>query len=344
MKQIIALLLLLMIPATACAEPLVITAVGDIMLSGSSEKTYRLNGYEYAFAATKEILQQGDIVIGNLESPLASSGAEFRDKKFRFKTDPKAARALKTAGFTHLSLANNHILDFGAEGLRQTREALDRHSILYAGAGRNLAVARIAAITELKGVKVAFLSYSLTYPEEFFAGTERAGTAPGYAPLVTADIVNAKKTADCVIVSFHWGGEGLDKPKPYQIAAAHQAIDAGADIILGHHPHILQGIEYYGKGIIFYSLGNFAFGSTSRSADVSMIARILFDGGIKEVEIIPLNILNSQVRFQPRPFRGGDAEEAVKKIDRLSSELNGYLAAVTGRYLLFTRPREIALK
>lgn len=344
MKRILTLFILLFIPAAVTAEPIVIQAVGDIMLAGSGEKTYRKFGYDYPFAATREILTQGDIVIGNLEAPLASSGVEFRDKKFRFKADPQAALALKNAGFTHLSLANNHILDFGEAGFRQTLAALDANSIIYSGAGLNLAAARTAGIIELKGVKVAFLSYSLTYPEEFFAAAEKAGTAPGYAAFFSADIKQAKKNAACVIVSFHWGGEGESKPKPYQIAAAHRAIDAGADIIIGHHPHVLQGVEQYNNGVIFYSLGNFAFGSNSRSSAVSMIARITFDGGITEVEVIPLNVLNAQVRYQPRFLKGAAAAKAVKKLDVLSSGEKNYVSAVAGRYLVYSRPGEIALK
>lgn len=344
MKPILTLFLLLFFPVVVTAEPVVIHAVGDIMLAGSGEKIYRKYGYDYPFAATREILQQGDIVIGNLESPLASSGIEFTDKKFRFKVDPQAALALKKAGFTHLSLANNHILDFGVAGLQETLAALAANSIISAGAGQNLTAARKAGITAIHGVKVAFLSYSLTYPEEFFAGKETAGTAPGYAALFTADIAAAKKQADCVIVAFHWGGEGLDKPKAYQIIAAHRAIDAGADIIIGHHPHTLQGVEYYGKGVIFYSLGNYAFGSYSRSSEISMIARITFDAGIREVEIIPLSVLNSQVKFQPQPLSGAAVDKAAMKIGRLSSGLKSYLTVVNGRYLVFNRADEIALK
>lgn len=344
MKLILIFLLFLVTPAVVSAEPIIITAVGDIMLAGSGEKIYRRYGYDYPFAATRDILRQGDIVIGNLESPLTASGIEFTDKKFRFKADPRAALALKNAGFTHLSLANNHILDFGAAGLKETLAALDANSIIYAGAGQNLAAARKAGIISVKGVKVAFLSYSLTYPEEFFAGAEKVGTAPGYAPLFVADIAKAKETADCVIVSFHWGGEGLDKPKPYQLAVAHQAVDAGADIIIGHHPHTLQGVEYYGNGVIFYSLGNFAFGSYSKSSAFSMIARIRFDAGIREVAIIPLSVRNSQVQFQPKPLSGAAADEAAIKIDRLTSGLKSYLSAVNGRYLVFNRADTIALK
>lgn len=334
MNMIITVFLLILLPAVVTAEPVVINAVGDIMLAGSGEKTYRKHGYDYPFKATREILQQGDILLGNLEAPLTASGDEFTAKRFRFKVSPKAAAALKSAGFTYLSLANNHILDFGTEGLRQTLDILDRSAIIHSGAGADISAARKAAITSVKGVKIALLSYSLTYPEEFFAGTDSAGTAPGYTPFFTVDIEREKKSADCVIVSFHWGGEGLDKPKPYQITAAHRAVDAGADIVIGHHPHVLQGVEHYGNGVIFYSLGNFTFGSISKSSSSSMVARITFAGGVKEVEIIPLNVLNSEVNFQPKPLKGSLADMVAKTVDELSRPMGSRTANINGRHFV----------
>lgn len=344
MKIFPGFFLLLLLPAAASAAPVTVNAVGDIMLAGSGEKTFRRAGYDYPFAATAETLRRADIVIGNLEAPIALSGNEFTTKKFRFRLSPKTASALKNAGFTHLTLANNHILDFGEEGLLQTREALDRQGIAFCGAGKDLAAARQMTITEIKGVRIAFLSYSLVYPEEFFAGRDRAGTAPGYTSLFTADIKAAKATTDYVIVSFHWGGEGLDTPKPYQITSGRRAVDAGADIVIGHHPHILQGVEYYQKGVIFYSLGNFAFGSMSSNAQSSIIARITLDNGIKEVEIIPLNVRNSEVRFQPQILTGPRREAVVNNLQRLSREMGTVISATGGRYLVSQQSQEIAVR
>lgn len=337
MKLLTAILLLISAPVTTSAQPVVITAVGDIMLAGSGEAVYRKRGYDYAFAATRNILMQSDIVTGNLESPLTTHGVEFTEKKFRFKTPPEAVTALKSAGFTYLSLANNHIADFGPEGLMQTLATLDSQNILHSGAGENLMDARKAAIVDIRGIRVALLAYSLTHPQEFFAGSTRPGTAPGYLTQYTNDIRKAKEHADCVIVSFHWGGEGENSVKPYQRSTARKAIDAGADIIIGHHPHILQGVEYYRKGIIFYSLGNFVFGSLSKTSSLSIIARITFNQGISEVEIIPLNVRNSEVRFQPRRLGGINGEKAVGMVDALSSPMGSRVVVRQGRFLVQPR-------
>jgi poly-gamma-glutamate synthesis protein (capsule biosynthesis protein) len=335
MKTVFAcIFLLLLMPVAASAAPVTLNAVGDIMLAGSGENTFRKLGYDYPFAATTETLRQGDIVIGNLEAPVAISGQEFIAKKYRYRLSPKAAPALKNAGFTHLSLANNHILDFGAEGLQYTLQALEQQGLAFFGAGSDLASARKAWLTDIKGVRIAFLSYSLVYPEEFFATNNRAGTAPGYPSLFIADITAAKEAADYVIVSFHWGGEGLDRPKPYQVTAGHKAIDAGADIVIGHHPHVLQGVEYYRSGVIFYSLGNYIFGSMSRTAQNSIIARITVDNGIREIEIIPLNVLNSDTRFQPRVEKGEAALNTISNLNSLSLPLGSSIIEANGRYLV----------
>jgi poly-gamma-glutamate synthesis protein (capsule biosynthesis protein) len=136
------------------------------------------------------------------------------------------------------------------------------------------------------------------------------------------------------VVSFHWGRELNRKPQQYQVAAARRAIDAGADLVLGHHPHVLQGIERYRNGLIFYSLGNFAFGSRSNAADRSIIARISLDRGVKEAEIIPLNVLNREVGFQPVPLKGKKGREVIARLNRLSSNRGVRITSESGRYLV----------
>lgn len=308
----------LLIPIQAHGGEVTITAVGDIMLSGSYTPFLNRHGYSFPFDGTRNILQGSGITVGNLELPITERGSEFTGKRFRFRSPPEAAQALRNAGFSVLTLANNHILDYGAEGVKDTLVHLNRAGIGHVGAGKNLDVARTPAIMEVAGRKTAFLAYSLTYPEEFFAGRRRHGTAPGYDAFIADDIRLAKRKADHVIVSFHWGRELEEKPRPYQERAARRAIDAGADIVLGHHPHVLQGIERYKDGIIFYSLGNFAFGSSSRHADRSIIARIILDGGIRSVEIIPLNVLNREVRYQPQVLTGNKGAALIERLNGLS--------------------------
>ncbi len=319
---------------TAQAQEIVINAVGDIMLAGSGSATLQRLGCDYPFAATATELRKGDIAVGNLEAPLARGGTEFMFKKFRFRADPQCAPALKRAGFSVVTLANNHMMDFGEVALLETLRHLDESGILSAGAGQTLAAARHKAVLQVKGAKVAFLAYSLTLPVEFFAASDRAGTAPGYPRYFKEDIALAKGSADYVVVSFHWGSEGATSPHPYQTATARAAIDAGADVVLGHHPHVLQGIEQYKKGIIFYSLGNFAFGSTSPTADRSVIARITLDNGVKTVELVPLNILNSEVRFQPKPLKGKRGKAVIDHLNLISREMGTVIGSAGGRYLV----------
>ncbi len=321
-------------PSRSATGPVVLHAVGDIMLAGSGTATFVRAGYDYPFAATARELRSADIALGNLEAPLTVRGQEFKDKRFRFRASPKAAAALKKAGFSVVTLANNHIMDFGETGLLDTIRHLDREQVRCAGAGNSLAMARRPAVVERNGAKVAFLAYSLTQPLEFFAAESGAGTAPGYSRYFREDIVRAKSSADYVVVSFHWGGEGLSAPRQYQIEAARRAIDAGADVIIGHHPHVLQGIERYGRGVIFYSLGNFAFGSMSRHAASSVMARITLHGGVREVEVLPLNVLNAEVRFQPAIMKGARGKKVVADLNALSRQRKTRIVAEGGRYLV----------
>jgi len=331
---IILAVLMVLFTSPSFAREIVINAVGDIMLAGSGAQTFKRVGYDYPFAATEAELKKGDIVIGNLESPIARGGEEFVNKKYRFRSAPQTAAALKNAGFSIVTLANNHMMDFGGTALEETRRYLDGAGISYAGAGESLYEARKRAIITVKGIKVAFLAYSLTLPEEFYATAGRPGTAPGYFRFYREDIAEARKVADYVVVSFHWGTESRDMPNPYQVTAAHCAIDAGADVVIGHHPHVLQGIECYRKGVVLYSLGNFAFGSASKSADRSVIARVYLENGIKGVELIPLNVLNRDVHFQPRVLSGKKGQRVIDHLNRISRRWNTEIVAAHGRFLV----------
>jgi poly-gamma-glutamate synthesis protein (capsule biosynthesis protein) len=331
---IITVLALFLACTCACAEEIVINAVGDIMLAGRWTAALRKAGYDYPFGGIKAELARGDINLANLESPLARCGTEFSSKKFRFRAEPEVARALRSASFNLVTLANNHSMDFGWPALAETRRHLGAAGIAWIGAGENLDEARQMALYTIKGKKIAFLGYSLTQPIEFFANRTRPGTAPGYANLVTADVANARKQSDYVIVSFHWGREASGTVQPYQRDTAHRAIEAGADVIIGHHPHVLQGIERYKGGIIFYSLGNFTFASKSTTADVSAIVRLRLNNGQREAELLPLDVLHRRVGFQPRLLSGAKGSAVIEKINQLSRPFKTEIRAQDGRYTL----------
>jgi poly-gamma-glutamate capsule biosynthesis protein CapA/YwtB (metallophosphatase superfamily) len=333
-RLLLGMILFLCPSHPAGAREIVINAVGDIMLGGSANTTLKRFSYDYPFAATVVELKQGDIAVGNLEAPIARHGIEFKDKRFRFRTDPQSATALKRAGFSIVTLANNHIMDFGAPALQETLRNLDNNGILHAGAGLTLAAARQQAVVRVKGANIAFLAYSLTLPAEFFAVDNQPGTAPGFSGYFKKDITRAKTAADYVVVSFHWGAEGATAPSLFQMATARAAIDAGADVVLGHHPHVLQGIEQYKKGIILYSLGNFTFGSRSRAAAHSVIARITLTDGVTRVQLLPLNVLNSVVNFQPRPLDGRESAAVIDHLNRISRELGTVIVNDGERFLV----------
>lgn len=303
-----------------------IVAVGDIMLGGTAQEILIKEGYDYPFKHVKPLLSNADIVIGNLEGPLTSicnSSMEL-DKEYVFRSpEDKAGAALKNAGFNLLSLANNHILDYGVEGMNDTINTLEKLGIKSVGAGNNSTQARSGTIMHTPNGKLGFLSYSLTFPESFWATDSSAGTAFGHEKQITADIKRLKNLTDGVIVSFHWGREKTSELRPYQPKLARAAIDAGASLVLGHHPHILQAMEKYKSGLILYSLGNFVFGSYSLDAKTSVVARITLNkGAFHSAEFIPINILNTEVIFQPQIFKNDNARRVIEHINDLSQGSN----------------------
>ena len=317
-----ALFILLSLVSFSFAQQIQIVASGDILLGGSASTTLKHHGFDHAFIATREILSSADLALGNLEAPLTDSQDEFTDKRFRFKVSPHAAGALKNAGYDVLTLANNHMGDFGHRGVLDTIDTLQAAGLKSTGAGIDITQAREPAIVEIDGLKIALLAYSNTFPKEFYATPTRPGTAPGYPSYFVSDIKKARKRAEVVIVSFHWGGEALTTPKDYQQDLGRQAIEAGAQIVIGHHPHVLQGVEFYRDGVIYYSLGNFAFGSYSKTARTSALARITLHGGtLHKAEILPLSVYNLEVDFQPQPLYQGPAYAFIRDFNELCSPL-----------------------
>lgn len=238
-----------------------------------------------------------------------------------------------------MTLANNHSMDFGPLALQDTLAALTENGILFTGAGMNLDDARAAATLKVNDTTVAFLSYSLTFPLDFFASAGRPGTAPGYADYVKADIQKVRQTADIVVVSFHWGAERMTAAKDYQIELGRQSVDWGADLVLGHHPHVLQELEVYKGRLIAYSLGNFIFGSQSNRTNTSIILLCTFKKhSLVKIEAVPLDINNYRVEYQPRVLTGQAGQAVLNDINTASQRFKTALAISGNRGTITLTP------
>jgi len=325
LKPLLFLLLLvciisLSVPYCSSADLINLTLVGDLFL-GNWLEAYIQKDPSYPYLHIQEILAQGDLLIGNLEAPLSLKGEVYVEKTYTLHCRPQAVKTLKTGGFDGVTLANNHIMDFGPEALFETISVLDSNNIKHAGAGANLQESRTPAFIEKNGLTVALLAYNNTLPLEFNASTTKPGTAQGRWEYIEEDVKAAKSTADLVVVSFHWSAELLKEPKPYQKSLARLCIDSGADIVFGHHPHVIQGIEIYKDRVIAYSLGNFIFSSYSRKVKESMILQVTIGKNRPStVKIIPINVNNHQVVFRPKPLSKDASLTFLEELSTLSAK------------------------
>lgn len=243
------------------AKDVTIHFVGDIQFSGKVAELLEKNGYNYPFAKLGTMFKDDDLTIGNLETPVTHGGTSAADKTFVYKSSPKALQAMAAAGFDAVNLANNHILDQGVEGLVDTLTYLEQYGLAHTGAGMNGTEAYEPAYFDRKGMKIALLGFSRVVPvASWKADGNRAGVAEAYDSTRAVEAIRtARKKADLVIVVAHWGEERVSTPNADQTRLAHEFVDAGADLIIGGHPHVLQGLENYKGKWIAYSTGNFIF-------------------------------------------------------------------------------------
>jgi len=234
-------------------KEIIVKAVGDIALF----KTIIDSG-EDPFEHVKNELNNSDILIGNLEFPFT----KIRKKHFvhsyeGYAVNPEYHYFLDSVHFDVLTIANNHIMDWGYEGIETTQNILRRKGILFTGAGKNLKEAKKPLILEKNGIKVGILAYCKK--GIYSAGIRKPGSAQLKVDEVCSDIKKLKESVNHVVISVHWGIEFCEYPYSKDIFIAHCFIDSGARIILGHHAHVIQGIEEYKDGLIFYGLGNFIY-------------------------------------------------------------------------------------
>jgi hypothetical protein len=258
--------------------------------------------------------------------------------------EAEAALALRRAGFDLVSLANNHILDCGAEGLRETRQMLQRASVTPFGAGLTAAAAHQPARVRLGGIRLAFLGYLAPRVqidgrraslEHLTATPDRAGAAAARPDLMRRDIGSVRVNTDIVIVVLHMGGRYQRRPLPDERALAQAAIDAGADAVVAHGPHILGPIARYRGRPIFYSVGNFAFGSGNVFARFSLMAFLEIDPEHKRiaaVQALPIYTVNYNpwIGFQAKVLVGHQARRVLRDLADRSQELGTRLALVGG--------------
>ena len=275
---------------------------GDIMLGGEflDFKERQNVDYEYPFRPIKSLFEEADIIFGNLECTLSREGIARRDKTMVLYAPPKSVSALKYLGFNAVSLGNNHINDYGPQGLERTMEILKENNMLFFGAGRNLGEANQELIVSKSNVKAAFLGYTTDerHVKSVIATSNSAGAVFYDFSRIASDIDRVGNSADIICISLHWGYESYHYPSCEQINLAHQIVDAGAHVVVGHHPHVIQGFERYKHGIIFYSLGNFFFPdfyhkngirrTWPKESNESIVARCqIKDRKIDEVSIFP---------------------------------------------------------
>ena len=344
---------------------LAIMAVGDVYVDRPDPPS--------VFAHVASVLQQGDIVVGNLEGPLCDTGTPILGKievgSIHLRSAPRNIQALQSAGFNAMVLANNHNMDYGPEGLLQCIEILDRADIAHAGGGRNLQEAHRPAMVERNGTRVAILSYTSLYlPAGYAAEENTAGVAtikvhtsyqapenilyqPGYPPLITtipdpvemermiAGVRQARQKADIVLVAFHWGvSRGYGRVIGYQKELGRAAIDAGADLILGSHPHALQGMEMYKGRLICYCMGNFVMDGVKQShhrSDTMILRCHVQNKRIKKYSFIPVRISDE---WQPYVLDHAQGMEIMKDVESMSADF-GTILNMEHREVVISGPK-----
>jgi poly-gamma-glutamate capsule biosynthesis protein CapA/YwtB (metallophosphatase superfamily) len=271
--------------------------VGDIMLSRSvGEYMARTDDWYWPFHHIGSATQDPELMFGNLETTISDRGTQG-GCGFCFRSDPRVAVSLARAGFDVLSIANNHIWDYGEVAFSDTLQYLAAEDISAVGGGRNLEEARGPVIHEVQGVRIAYLASTDILPASAGATAERPGANIYDVERMASDIREARRQADIVVVSFHTGEE-YQPANDHQRSLYHSLIDVGADIVVGHHPHVVQEIEQYNGGWIAYSLGNFIF---DQNFSKQTMTGLMLDVSIKDNKIFDVTprVISISPQYQP---------------------------------------------
>ncbi len=283
---------------------------GDVTLTDAyTDKVGR--NQQWAFSQLEEF-RQADISMVNLEAPFTSAAQPLPGKKFNFKAPVENVQALQTGGIDIVTLANNHAMDYQRAGLMETTQTLKKAGIQSIGAGEDIKAARRPVVMDVKGKKVAYLGY---YDADLHAATEKsAGTNPRHNDRVAADIKALRGQVDWIVVNYHWGEELAKYPGDWQIDLARFTVDQGADLVVGHHPHVLQGAEVYKGRPIVYSLGNFIFGGNSLSDYDTAALKVSLKDEQMRVEFLPVQVRS----YQARVVNGQSGQQILGQITSVS--------------------------
>lgn len=288
------------VATSAEKEEITIILAGDIILNRGVEDMINEHGdgdFKFPFLKIADYLNEADIVFGNLESVISDKGSKV-GSTYSFRADPETIKGLTFAGFDVVSVANNHIFDYGRAAMEDSFSRLKEAGIAFVGGGFNEKEAYAPVIKEINGIKIAFLAYTNLGSPNWAAKEENPGIAWLEKDRMERDIETAKNQTDLVIVSFHYGNEYQPAANSFQISISQAAIDAGADLVIGHHPHVVQPVRKYNQGYIAYSLGNFIFDQDfSEETMKGLILKVIAqEGEIKDVSPVEIEI---NQYFQP---------------------------------------------
>lgn len=311
-------------------ERVTLSFAGDISFAEgyANMVSYHSRGNDIAQCITPDLIARmdsADIMMVNNEFTYSNRGAPLSGKTFTFRAKPEMAENLLKLSVDIVSLANNHVFDYGETALIDTLDTLDHYEIPYVGAGRNLEEAKKIVYMEKGGMRIAFVSATQVERSYVFtkeATDSSAGVLRTFSPEAFLEVIRrAEETSDFVVVYVHWGTEGVNQFEGDQQLLGHQYIDAGADLVIGDHPHCLQGVEYY-KGVpIFYSLGNYWF--NSRTLDTGLVEADICRDGLLELRFVPCLQQNCRTSLvtdpaqQQRVFRFLESISANASVDEL---------------------------
>jgi poly-gamma-glutamate synthesis protein (capsule biosynthesis protein) len=299
-------------------ETLSFTFTGDVLLGSTVANLLAQHGESYPYEKIGKKLKSSDLTIGNLETPVTDRTLPPEEKEYVYQTSPTTLQGLVDNGYDLFNLANNHTMDLGPEGLLDTIKHLDRYQLHHVGAGKNAEEAYEPVFIEKNGYRIGFIGLSRVIPEPgWAAGVNHPGLAITYNPERALEVIReTAENADFVVVLVHWGIELHEQPELYQIQLGHRYIDAGANLVVGSHPHVVQGFEAYHNGWIAYSLGNFIFTTSNHPATwESMLLDVTWskESGA-DLKCLPLYIKWAQ----PRLMAGEQRQLMLEKLNRLS--------------------------